>query len=147
MPDGAPPTASASHAAYAHLAREFLITVALSFCCLLALLHTVQCHVLIFFGADTPCPPCAALAALSPLAVLKTTTLCALLVFVIMEALACAARRLGWAPSTRTDDAEMGVENAERGAGEHQSYEKVEPKPRSDAVVASEQRVQVPWRH
>ncbi|KAJ6489373.1 hypothetical protein DFH09DRAFT_1209254 [Mycena vulgaris] len=140
MPDGAPPTASASRAAYAHLAREFLITVALSFCCLLALLHTVQYHVLIFFGADTPCPPCAALAALSPLAVLKITTLCALLVFVVMEALGCAARRLGWAPSTRTDDAEMGVEDTERGTGENRSYEEVGPKPRPDAVVASDQR-------
>ncbi|KAJ6489384.1 hypothetical protein DFH09DRAFT_378755 [Mycena vulgaris] len=141
MPDAAPPTASASRAAYAHLAREFLITVALSFCCLLALLHTVQCHVLIFFGADTPCPPCAALAALSPLAVLKTTALFTLLVFVAMEALVRATRRLGWAPSTRTDDAEMGVEDAERGAGEKWSYEKVEPKPRPDAVEASDQRV------
>ncbi|KAJ7789221.1 hypothetical protein B0H14DRAFT_3891983 [Mycena olivaceomarginata] len=112
MSDAAPTTASASRAAYAHLAREFLITVALSFCCLLALLHTVQ-----------------------------TMTLCTLLAFIAMEPLARAAGRLGWAPSTRTDDAEMGVEDGERGTGENRSYEKVEPKPRPDALEASEQRV------
>ncbi|KAJ7615694.1 hypothetical protein B0H17DRAFT_677834 [Mycena rosella] len=100
-----PPTGSR----LAHLAREFLITVALSFFFLLAIVQTIRYQVLRALGAPdsacAACTPCTRvsleLAALTPLAILKITTACAVLVFLALEAAVC----LGWR-SVRPEDVE-----------------------------------------
>jgi hypothetical protein len=95
-----------------HLAREFLITVALAFLCLLALLHTIQYHIRLLLGESAPCETCAPcvrlsleIAALAPLAVLKITTICALMVFMCIEVTERIAARFGLARS-RVQDVE-----------------------------------------
>ncbi|KAJ7177185.1 hypothetical protein C8R46DRAFT_1188771 [Mycena filopes] len=127
--------------------REFAITVLLAFLCLLALLHTIQYHVRLFVAserslASTSCPPQSSqsadpedgssavslhLASLSPLAVLKITTVCALLVFLAMELAARALRRPAWSPLSPLDsdngnarssaDLEAGVGGSGSGIG------------------------------
>ncbi|KAJ7697220.1 hypothetical protein B0H17DRAFT_1197619 [Mycena rosella] len=87
--DAAPPSL------LAHLAREFLVTLALSYLALLALLYTIQYHVLRFLGSEAgaECTPCVRivreLAALSPVAVLEVTTACTVLVFLGLVASLC----------------------------------------------------------
>ncbi|KAJ7476706.1 hypothetical protein FB451DRAFT_246595 [Mycena latifolia] len=93
----------------AHLAREFLITVALAYICLLAILHGVQYHVHLFLGAGSSCERVALeLAAVSPLAVLKIATACSALVFLGLEV--CARTGSSTARSPRMPDIEAGRE-------------------------------------
>ncbi|KAJ7476712.1 hypothetical protein FB451DRAFT_1173572 [Mycena latifolia] len=101
MPDPPLPTR------IAHLAREFLITVALAYICLLTILRGVQYHVHLFLGAGSSCERVALeLAAVSPLTVLKITTACSALVFLTLEV--CAHTGGSTARSPRMPDIEAG---------------------------------------
>jgi hypothetical protein len=148
MPDS---PSEATHRSLALLLHEFLTTVALSFLCLLGILHTLQYQAQLFLSETPPCTetsslssactPCARvslhLAALSPLDVLKVTTICAALVFITMEAAAGILLRMGWScprsGSMRHGDAEAGIGVEE--AGEMWTDREAElSKPRPDAV-------------
>ncbi|KAJ7926754.1 hypothetical protein B0H13DRAFT_1972322, partial [Mycena leptocephala] len=122
------PSTTHGHGSLTWLVREFVIIVAFSFLCLLAILQAVQYHVRLFL-TETVTPPCTEhalcssspcaqialhLAALSPLDVLEITTTCAALVFIGMEVSARILLCMGWVPvPSRADDAEAGVVDGE----------------------------------
>jgi hypothetical protein len=148
MPHSSP--SADAHSNLAWLAREFLITVALSFLCLLAIIQTVQYNARLSVVETLPCTeqsssctPCARislhLAALSPLDILKVTTICAALVFVGMEAAARVLLRMGWLPasSPRAGDAEACVIEA---PGKVWTDRKVDPIPRLGVISLSVRR-------
>ncbi|KAJ6452433.1 hypothetical protein C8R45DRAFT_1040635 [Mycena sanguinolenta] len=120
MPSSSAPDASQRHLAW--VVREFLIIVALSFVCLLAIIQAVQYHFRVFetpsCTEQAPCTPCARislhLAALSPLEVLKITTICAASVLISIEIAVRILLFMGWLPPdcARIDDAEVGVAEA-----------------------------------
>jgi hypothetical protein len=141
MPDS---PSEATRRSLALLLREFLITVGLSFLCLLGILHTLQSQIQLFLRETSPCTDtssssctsCARvslhLAAVSPLDVLKVTTICAAVVFITMEAVAWILLRMGWsARSTRDGDAEAGV-GVEEAAETWMDRKGELPKPRPD---------------
>ncbi|KAF7340573.1 hypothetical protein MSAN_02128800 [Mycena sanguinolenta] len=114
-----PPDAS-SHLAW--VVREFLIIVALSFVCLLAIIQAIQYQFRVFetpsCTEQAPCTPCARvslhLAALSPLEVLKITTICAASVLISIEIAVRVLLFMEWLPPdcTRIDDAEASTAEA-----------------------------------
>ncbi|KAJ7728292.1 hypothetical protein DFH07DRAFT_945777 [Mycena maculata] len=114
MPDAAALTPIAR---LASIVREFAITVALSFLVLRAILHTLQYRAILLEESPS-CPEsllCRVardLSCLAPLEVLKITAVCALLVFLGMEAAMRIAGFVG-----RSVPCHSPVDDVERGEG------------------------------
>ncbi|KAF8169630.1 hypothetical protein K438DRAFT_200773 [Mycena galopus ATCC 62051] len=144
------PPVEPTRSSVAWLLREFLIIVALSSVCLLAIIQTVQYHVRVFLADAPPCAsterssPCTPsdrialhLADLSPLDVLTATTICGAVILLTIEVAVRVLLWTGWVPArcTREDDVEACVAVFPVGARiDSKSGGEDEPKPRLSDV-------------